>query len=110
MCALFAAPGGDASSPQKGATCQTRPAAQRAASCAALAALLASAHSPPALADDMPPEAAAGPAASFASAPAAMTTPSMSGPLAANPHPLGYNFGLAGTVHVPGALTGLGLR
>ncbi len=42
-------------------------------------------------------------------APAAMTTPSMTGPLAANPNPMRFDTGLLGTWYVTGAVTGLTL-
>ncbi|MEP6485638.1 MAG: outer membrane beta-barrel protein [Rudaea sp.] len=41
--------------------------------------------------------------------PTAMTTPSMAGPLTANPKPASYEFGAAGTWYVTGAVTGLAL-
>ena len=38
-----------------------------------------------------------------------MTTPSMTGPLAANPNPINFDPGPLGPVYVTGAVTGLGL-
>ena len=48
-------------------------------------------------------------AADNAAAPAPMTTPGMTGPLAANPHPTRFDTGPLGTWYVTGALTGLGV-
>jgi hypothetical protein len=42
-------------------------------------------------------------------APAPMTTPGMTGPLAANPHPTSFDTGPLGTWYVTGAVTGLGV-
>jgi hypothetical protein len=42
-------------------------------------------------------------------APAAMTTPSMTGPLVANPNPASFDLGAAGNWYITGAVTGLGL-
>ena len=56
-------------------------------------------------ADDQPATAAlAAPAG-----PTAMSTPSMTFPLAANPTPLSLDAGPLGNVYITGALTGLGL-
>src|ERR1700745_3631204 len=57
-----------------------------------------------ALAEEQPAPAAEQPAA-----PTAMTTPAMTGPLAANPNPLSYDAGPLGPVYVTGAVSGLGL-
>ena len=46
---------------------------------------------------------------SAAPAPAAMTTPAMTGPLAANPNPMSVDTGVFGTWYVTGAVTGLAL-
>jgi hypothetical protein len=42
-------------------------------------------------------------------APTAMTTPAMTGPLAANPNPFSFDAGPLGPVYVTGAVSGLGL-
>lgn len=42
-------------------------------------------------------------------APTAMSTPAMTGPLAANPHPMSVDTGVLGTWYVTGAVTGLAL-
>src|ERR1700730_6648931 len=42
-------------------------------------------------------------------APTAMTTPAMTGPLAANPNPMSFDAGPVGPVYVTGAVSGLGL-
>src|SRR6266576_5318967 len=42
-------------------------------------------------------------------APTAMTTPAMTGPLAANPNPMSFDAGPLGPVYVTGAVSGLGL-
>ncbi|HXO92332.1 MAG TPA: outer membrane beta-barrel protein [Stellaceae bacterium] len=42
-------------------------------------------------------------------APTAMTTPAMTGPLAANPNPMSFDAGPVGPVFVTGAVSGLGL-
>lgn len=42
-------------------------------------------------------------------APTAMTTPSMTGPLAANPNPINFDAGPLGPIYVTGVVTGLGL-
>jgi hypothetical protein len=47
--------------------------------------------------------------AAAAPAPVAMTTPAMSGPLAANPAPLSFDTGVFGTWYVTGAVSGLAL-
>jgi Putative beta-barrel porin-2, OmpL-like. bbp2 len=57
-----------------------------------------------ALAEEQPAPAAEQPAA-----PTAMTTPAMTGPLAANPNPFSYDAGPLGPVYVTGAVSGLGL-
>ncbi|MEO8999173.1 MAG: outer membrane beta-barrel protein [Rhodanobacter sp.] len=44
-----------------------------------------------------------------ASAPAPMTTPAMSGPLAANPNPMSVDTGVLGTWYITGAVSGLAL-
>jgi hypothetical protein len=64
-----------------------------------------------ALADDQPaaPGEQPPPPAEQPAAPTAMTTPSMSGPLAANPNPFSFDAGSLGTVYVTGAVSGLGL-
>src|ERR1700758_846682 len=49
------------------------------------------------------------PAAEQPAAPTAMTTPAMTGPLAANPNPFSYDAGPLGPVYVTGAVSGLGL-
>jgi hypothetical protein len=50
-----------------------------------------------------PPDTAASPAA------AALTTPAMSGPLTANPNPIGADLGPAGRVYFGGAISGMAL-
>ena len=47
----------------------------------------------------MPPSAMAGPSP--------MTTPGMTGPLLANPNPIGYNIGKFGPIYVTGAVSGI---
>src|SRR5215468_8217301 len=42
-------------------------------------------------------------------APTAMTTPAMTGPLTANPNPMSFDAGPAGPVYVTGVVSGLGL-
>ena len=44
-----------------------------------------------------------------ATAPTAMTTPAMTGPLAANPNPMNFDAGPLGPVYLTGAVSGLGL-
>lgn len=58
-------------------------------------------------ADEAPAADAA--AADAPAAPTAMTTPSMTGPLAANPKPTSFDLGDFGSWYVTGAVTGLGL-
>ncbi len=55
------------------------------------------------------PAAAAAPAAPAAPAANPMSTPTMSGPLVANPQPLSFPAGPLGPVYFNGAITGLGL-
>jgi hypothetical protein len=43
------------------------------------------------------------------STPTAMTTPAMTGPLAANPNPTSVDVGFLGPVYLTGAVSGLGL-
>jgi hypothetical protein len=65
---------------------------------------------PPPAAAPLPPAAApAAPAEAAAPASAAMTTPSMTGPLAANPNPMGFDSGPLGKVYLTGTISGLGL-
>jgi hypothetical protein len=52
-------------------------------------------------------QSTSGPAA--APAPAPMTAPAMTGPLAANPAPMSFDTGMLGTWYVTGAVTGLAL-
>jgi hypothetical protein len=49
------------------------------------------------------------PAVEQTTAPTAMTTPAMTGPLAANPNPTSVDAGFLGPVYVTGAVSGLGL-
>jgi hypothetical protein len=49
------------------------------------------------------------PSAEQPAAPTAMTTPSMTGPLAANPNPMSFDLGPLGPVYLTGAISGLGL-
>jgi hypothetical protein len=49
------------------------------------------------------------PAGEQPAAPTAMTTPAMTGPLAANPNPMSFDAGPLGPVYVTGAVSGLGL-
>jgi hypothetical protein len=63
-------------------------------------------------ADEAVPAPSAGeqpPAAEQPAAPTAMTTPAMTGPLAANPNPMSFDLGPLGPVYLTGAITGLGL-
>jgi len=65
-----------------------------------------------AMADEATPAPAAGEqpaAAEQPAAPTAMTTPSMTGPLAANPNPMSFDLGPLGPVYLTGAISGLGL-
>ena len=69
------------------------------------AAMPASAQQPP-----PPPAEAAPPAAEAPAGPTALTTPSMSGPLVANPNPIvAIDDETLGKIYVGGAVTGLGL-
>jgi len=74
----------------------------------AVAVILALLPKAGALAQATPSEASAAPEAA-AEAPTAMTTPSMAGPLVANPEPARFDMGSLGTWYVTGAVTGLGL-
>jgi hypothetical protein len=49
------------------------------------------------------------PAGEQPAVPTAMTTPAMTGPLAANPNPMSFGAGPLGPVYVTGAVSGLGL-
>src|SRR6516162_6829550 len=49
------------------------------------------------------------PAVEQPTAPTAMTTPAMTGPLAANPNPTSVDAGFLGPVYLTGAVSGLGL-
>jgi hypothetical protein len=49
------------------------------------------------------------PAVEQPTAPTAMTTPAMTGPLAANPNPMSFHAGPLGPVYLTGAVSGLGL-
>jgi hypothetical protein len=63
-------------------------------------------------ADEAVPAPSAGeqpPAAEQPAAPTAMTTPAMTGPLAANPNPMSFDLGPLGPVYLTGAISGLGL-
>src|SRR6516225_5291832 len=65
-----------------------------------------------AMADEAAPAPAAGEqpaAAEQPAAPTAMTTPAMTGPLAANPNPMSFDAGPLGPVYLTGAISGLGL-
>jgi hypothetical protein len=65
---------------------------------------------PYALAQQAPAAAAPAPApAPAAPAPSAMTTPSMTGPLVANPNPWNFPAGPFGNIYVDGAVSGMGL-
>lgn len=78
---------------------------------ASLAVAVAWQFSPIAARAQTQPAQAAPPAAAGSpetpAAPTAMQTPSMAGPLAANPKPTGFNAGPLGTVYVTGAVSGL---
>jgi Putative beta-barrel porin-2, OmpL-like. bbp2 len=98
---------------------QIRFAAQRLSAVALIAwagwqlgfAATASAQQPPPAAEATPPAAeAAPPAAEAPAGPTALTTPSMSGPLVANPNPIvAIDEDPFGKIYVGGAITGLGL-
>jgi hypothetical protein len=63
-------------------------------------------------ADEAVPTPSAGeqpPAAEQPAAPTALTTPAMTGPLAANPNPMSFDLGPLGPVYLTGAISGLGL-
>jgi len=65
-----------------------------------------------AMADEAAPAPAAGEqpaAAEQPAAPTALTTPAMTGPLAANPNPMSFDLGPLGPVYLTGAISGLGL-
>ena len=82
--------------------------AAAAASLLAATPALAQVPPPPGPIAPVPPPAAAAPEAPASTA---MTTPSMTGPLVANPNPYSFDdpFGLFGKIYVTGAITGLGL-
>lgn len=55
------------------------------------------------------PAPAEAPATQVPAAPTALTTPSMTGPLVANPNPIAYETDLFGKVYVSGAISGFGM-
>jgi hypothetical protein len=64
---------------------------------------------PPPVVVVAPPPAAAAPAAEAPAAPTALSTPSMTGPLVANPAPISYETDLFGKVYVSGMVSGFGM-
>jgi len=56
-----------------------------------------------------PPPAAPAPAAEAAPAPTGMSTPTMAGPLVANPNPMKFDIAPFNTIYLTGAVSGLGM-
>jgi hypothetical protein len=78
------------------------------AACLLAAAWHVGTHTP-ASAQQPPPPPPEAPAAEAAPASTAMTTPSMTGPLVANPNPMSFDGGPLGKVYFNGAISALGL-